>query len=50
MNLEKFHPDPITDCHIHYPHPSQMPGLIQTCDELQDRPSQHRLHPASRSA
>lgn len=34
MNLEQFHPDPLTDCHIHYPHPSQMPGLIQTCDEL----------------
>ena len=28
MNLDKFHNCPITDGHIHYPHPSQMPGLI----------------------
>jgi hypothetical protein len=34
MNLDKFHNCPITDAHIHYPHPSQMPGLIQTCDNL----------------
>lgn len=34
MNLDQFHNCPITDCHIHYPHPSQMPGLIQVCDSL----------------
>ena len=34
MNLDQFHNCPITDCHIHYPHPSQRQGLIQTCDSL----------------
>jgi hypothetical protein len=34
MNLDQFHNCPITDGHIHYPHPSQMPRLIKTCDSL----------------
>lgn len=34
MNLEQFSPLSIIDCHIHYPHPSQMRNLINTCDQL----------------
>jgi hypothetical protein len=34
MNMEKFLTSPILDCHIHYPHPSQMENLVQICDSL----------------
>ena len=41
---------PVLDCHIHYAHPSLMPSLIETCDNLRiDRfnivctPHQQRL-------
>ncbi|MEW6093690.1 MAG: amidohydrolase family protein [Chloroflexota bacterium] len=34
MNLDQFFSCPIIDCHIHYPHLSQMPKLLQVCDGL----------------
>lgn len=34
MNLDSFCSIPITDCHIHYPHPSQMQNLLGICDAL----------------
>ncbi len=34
MEMNEFYPCPLIDCHIHYPHPSQMPALIQVCDSL----------------
>jgi hypothetical protein len=34
MEINEFHTCPLIDAHIHYPHPSQMPALIHTCDAL----------------
>jgi hypothetical protein len=34
MKMDEFCTIPVTDCHIHYPHPSQMAGLMQICDSL----------------
>lgn len=34
MNLEAFAPYPVLDCHIHYPHPSQLERLLAIADEL----------------
>ena len=34
MDINDFLTCPLIDGHIHYPHPSQMTGLIQTCDRL----------------
>ena len=32
MEINEFGSYPVIDCHIHYPHPSQMQNLIQICD------------------
>ena len=34
MEINETNACPVIDCHIHYPHPSLMPGLIETCDRL----------------
>jgi predicted TIM-barrel fold metal-dependent hydrolase len=34
MEIDEFAPLPVTDSHIHYPHPAQMPALMQICDAL----------------
>ena len=34
MEINEFGSYPVIDCHIHYPHPSQMQNLIQICNSL----------------
>ncbi len=34
MNLDRYAPCRIIDCHIHYRHPSQMEPLVRVCDAL----------------
>ncbi len=34
MNLDEYCSTRLIDCHIHYPHPSQLSKLIQVCDSL----------------
>ncbi len=50
MKIQELHSSPVIDCHIHYPHPDMMSGLIDICDQLKlDRinivctPDQQRL-------
>jgi len=50
MKINQAYDCPVIDCHIHYAHPSLMPGLIEICDSLKiDRlnivctPHQERL-------
>ncbi len=34
MEINQLKPIPVIDCHIHYPHPSMMNGLMETCNGL----------------
>lgn len=50
MKINQAYDCPVLDCHIHYAHPSLMPGLMEICDSLKiDRlnivctPHQERL-------
>jgi len=56
MKIEQTLDCPVIDGHIHFPHPSMMPGLIKICDRLKiDRlnivctPDQKRLSPITPS-
>jgi hypothetical protein len=34
MEINETHECPLIDCHIHYPHPAVMAGLIEICNKL----------------
>lgn len=34
MEINKAHPCPVFDSHIHFPHQAMLPGLVKICDQL----------------